>query len=304
MKYAYIAEQDRSGTHRVSRMCAWLEVSRSGYYKWRGREPRARAEQEMKLRVHIRAIHRQSRESYGSPRVWRELKAQGIAASRGKVEQVMREEGLRGKSNRRGRKRKPAEEMEMVPAAENVLQRRFGVEEIGGADRVWASDITYVPTRQGWLYLAVVLDVGTRRVVGWSMGASQVSELPLDALEMAVRARGAPAGLLHHSDRGSQYTSRMYQERLARYGMRRSMSRKGNCWDNAVVESFFATMESELIAGADWHTHEEAKRDLFEYVEIWYNRKRRHSSLGYLSPLEYERRLGERPRGATLPDAA
>ena len=182
--------------------------------------------------------------------------------------------------------------------APNLLERNFGLEEIGGPDRVWASDITYVPTREGWLYLAVVLDLGSRRVVGWSMRQTLEAEIATDALQMALAGRNPEPGLIHHSDRGSQYAYHAYRELLEEHGIRASMSRKGDCWDNAVAESFFATLEWELIQQRDWHTRAEARRSIFSYIELWYNRRRRHSTLGYLSPAEYEDQLALTGRAA------
>ena len=184
------------------------------------------------------------------------------------------------------------------PIAPNLLKRRFGVEEIEGIDQVWVSDITYVPTREGWLYLAVVLDLASRRVVGWAMKTTLESALATNALTMALWRRKPGSGLLHHSDRGVQYASTAYQEILVQHGITCSMSRKGDCWDNAVAESFFATLEWELIEESDWHTREEARRDIFDYIEVWYNRQRLHSSLGYRSPAEYEDQLALTPRVA------
>jgi hypothetical protein len=178
------------------------------------------------------------------------------------------------------------------------LERRFGVEEVQGPDRVWVSDITYVPTREGWLYLATVLDLGTRRVVGWNMGETLEVELATGALGMALAQRRPGRGLLHHSDRGVQYAAHAYREILERHGAVASMSRKGNCWDNAVAEAFYSTLEFELIEGADWQTRAQARRAIFSYIEGWYNRERLHSSLGYLSPVEYERRLALTVRAA------
>ena len=223
--YALIEESREA--FDVVQMCRVLGVSPSGCYDWRARPESERRQAEGRLLLEIRAIHRRSGRSYGSPRVWRELQAEGIECSRAQVERLMREEGLRGKSNRPLRRRGPKEEAAAGPVAENVLARRFAVEEVGGVNRVWAGDITYVPTRQGWLYLAVVLDLASRRVVGWSMAATQTSELVVDALEMAWQSRRPPRGLLHHSDRGCQYTSGAFQERLGRHGMQCSMRPQG-----------------------------------------------------------------------------
>jgi len=282
-------------------MCRVLGVARSGYYAWRKREPSARARSNERLRLEVRAIHRATRERYGSPRVHAELRARGERVSRKRVARLMRQDGLRGRKRRRFRT--TTNSRHANPVAPNVLERRFSVEEIAGPDRVWAADITYVPTREGWLYLAVVLDLASRLVVGWSMGETLESTLAVRALEMALHGRQPGEGLLHHSDRGVQYASYEYRALLEGREVVASMSRKGNCWDNAVAESFFATVEIELLQGADWHTRNQARRAIFEFIEVWYNRQRRHSSLGYLTPAEFDKRLWEASR-ATLPKAA
>ena len=300
MRYACI-ERHRS-EFDVTLMCRVLEVSRSGFYAWNEREPSDRSRTDQRLLVEIRAIHRTSFGTYGSPRVHPELRDNGERVSRKRVARLMRADGLRGRK-RRGF-RCTTNSAHALPVPENVLDRKFSVEEVGGCDKVWVSDITYVPTREGWLYLAVVLDLGSRMVVGWSMRETLEGSLATDALEMAIQRRRPKSGLLHHSDRGVQYAAHEYRSVLEREGAERSMSRKGDCWDNAVAESFFATLEVELIEGADWHRRAEARRAIFEYIEVWYNRRRRHSSLGYLSPAEFERRLRERPRGAAPAAAA
>lgn len=277
-------------------MCHALEVSRSGFYDWMKRSPSEPTAEEQRLRVEIRSIHRRSRRSYGSPRVHRALRKRGILCNRKRVERLMREEGLRAKSKRRFRSTTNSNHGR--PVAPNLLERRFAVQEVEGVDRVWVSDITYLPTRAGWLYLAMVLDLKSRAVVGWAMKDTLESALATDALQMALWSRRPAPGLLVHSDRGVQYASEAYQEVLRQHGLRCSMSRKGNCWDNAVAESFFATLEWELIQESDWHTHEEARRAVFDYVEVWYNRERLHSSLGYRSPAEYEAQLTLPPRVA------
>jgi transposase InsO family protein len=209
----------------------------------------------------------------------------------------MREEGLRSKVARRFRPQTTdSSHGHSVPP--NILARRFSVEEIAGTDQYWAGDITYLPTLQGWLYLAVVLDLKSRRVVGWAMQASLEGILAEQALQMALQDRRPSPGLLHHSDRGVQYATGAYRDLLARHAIDASMSRRGNCWDNAVAESFFATLEKELIAGADWQTRDEARAAVFEWIEVWYNRKRRHETLGYLSPAAYEVRLALTPSPA------
>lgn len=294
MKYACIAAHQEQFEVRL--MCRVLEVHRSGFYAWKKRGPSVRDGQEERLRTEIRAVHRTSRRNYGSPRVHAQLQAQGIHCGRKRVERLMREEGLRAKG--RWRFRVTTDSSHAHPIAPNRLNRQFGVEEVGGCNRVWVGDITYLPTREGWLYLAVVLDLGSRSVVGWSMRTTLESALAVDALEMALQRRHPGQDLLHHSDRGVQYASGEYRDLLAQAGMACSMSRKGNCWDNAVAESFFATLEKELGAEADWHTREEARRDVFEYIEVWYNRQRLHSALGYKSPAEYEAQLALTPRAA------
>jgi putative transposase len=293
VKYACI-EAHREA-FEVSLMCRVLGVSRAGFYAARKRErPRELADQ--RLRLEIRSIHRASRRRYGSPRIHQELKAQGIHCGRKRVERLMREDGLRAKCRRRFQV--TTNSAHAYPIAPNLLERRFTAAEAGGLDRTWVGDITYVPTRQGWLYLAVVLDLASRRVVGWAMKDTLEASLATDALMMALTRRQPGRGLLHHSDRGVQYAAGEYRALLADHGITCSMSRKGNCWDNAVAESFFATLEWELIEESDWHTHAEAKRSIFEYLEVWYNRQRRHSALGYKSPAEYEEELALTLRAA------
>lgn len=294
MKYAVI--QAHRGEFHLSLMCRALEVSRSGFYDWRKRGPRERTPEEQRLRIEIRSVHRRSGRTYGSPRVHQALRKKGVVCSRKRVERLMRQEGLRAKKKRRFRA--TTDSTHGRPVAPNLLKRRFSVEEVGGVNRVWVSDITYLPTRAGWLYLAVVLDLASRRVVGWAMRDSLDASLATCALTMALRSRRPAPGLLVHSDRGVQYASEAYQKIVARHGIRCSMSRKGDCWDNAVAESFFASVEWELIEESDWHTHEEARRAVFDYVEVWYNRQRLHSSLSYRSPLEYEDQLALIPRVA------
>ncbi len=292
MKYAVI--QANRDEFRVSLMCHALQVSRSGFYDWMKREPSERTTQEQRLRLEIRSLHRASRRSYGSPRVHRHLRKRGILCSRKRVERLMREDGLRAKKKRRFRR--TTDSNHSRPVAPNLLKRRFSVQEVRGLNRVWVSDLTYLPTREGWLYLAVILDLASRRVVGWAMKDSLEASLATDALQMALWSRKPARGLLHHSDRGVQYASAAYQALLEVHGLIGSMSKKGDCYDNAVVESFFASLEWELIQDSDWHTHAEARRAVFDYLEVWYNRERLHSSLGYRSPAEYEAQLTLTPR--------
>ena len=278
-------------------MCRLLQVSRSGFYAWCARAPSARARSDTRLRVEVRAVHRASRGIYGAPRVHEEMQAAGVRIARKRVARLMREVGLRSKVARRFRP-STTDSAHAHPVAPNTLARRFGVKETPGVDQRWAGDITYLPTRQGWLYLAVVLDLKSRRVVGWSMRETLESELAQEALSMALMGRRPAAGLLHHSDRGVQYAAGDFRDLLARHGIEASMSRRGNCWDNAVVESFFASPGKELVTGAEWHSRAQARADVFEWIEVWYNRRRRHSALGYLSPAEFEARLAPIPRAA------
>ncbi len=284
MKFAFI--EGLRGRFNLRLLCRVLGVSRSGYYRWRGgrssRWPTYRAET---LRQ-VREVFEGSGKTYGSPRVHRELRARGQRHSRRFIGALMRRAGLRARAARRRRPRPaPVSRLELV----NRLERRFDVPE---PNRVWAADLTYIPTAQGWLYLAVVLDLASRRVVGWSMSQRPDVQLTLDALHMAVQQRQPRPGLLHHSDRGMHYSNRAYLERLEQHRMHASFSRLGDCWDNAVVESFFHTLKIERLRGRPLYpTPTAARRDLFEYIEVWYNRQRRHSALGYLAPAEYERRL-------------
>lgn len=290
MRYACIDQHRQEFEVRL--MCRVLDVSRSGFYAWQN-GPSQKQRRDQRLRSLIRIVHRTSKRRYGSPRVHAELKAQGERCSQKRVARLMREEGLFAVAKRRFRTTTTSDPTHSV--AENLLDRQFTVER---PNQVWVSDITYIPTREGWLYLAVVIDLFSRSVVGWAMECTLEARLATAALEMALGRRGtAGDGLLHHSDRGVQYTCGAYQSLLEAYGIRCSMSRRGNCWDNAVAESFFATLEKELIQESYWHRREQARRAIFDFVEIWYNRQRRHSSLGYRTPAEFEQR-------AALPQAA
>jgi putative transposase len=288
MKYAAIEVHRAQFSVRL--MCRVLGVSRAGFYASGKRAVSGRVKRDEELRTQIRAVHQASRRTYGSPRVHAELHAQGERCGRKRVARLMRQEGLRVKVRRRFRPT-TTDSKHTHRVAPNTLDRRFAVTDVAATNRVWAGDITYVPTREGWLYLAVILDLASRRVVGWSMQRTLAAELALAALHMALEARNPGHGLLHHSDRGVQYAALDYQNLLARHQIRPSMSRRANCYDNAVVESFFATLEWELIQRSDWATRDAARLAIFEYIECWYNPKRRHSSLGYLSPAEYERKL-------------
>jgi len=282
VKYACI--QAHEGEFTLVLMCRVLTVSRTGYYAWRSRAPSAHAAADTRLRVAIRAIHAESHQRYGSPRIHRELRVRQWSCSRKRVARLMRLDGLRGKRRRRYRCTTQADGTAPAP---NRLGRRF---RVAAPNRVWGSDVTACWTAQGWLYLAVVLDLASRRVIGWATGATPGQELTLPALRQALTHRTPPAGLLHHSDRGMHYTGSSYQRLLAAHGGIASMSRRGNCWDNAVVESFFATLKTELVADAQWWSHSDATDALRQYI-AWYNGQRLHSTLGYVSPARFERQL-------------
>ena len=281
MKFEFIVAE--KANFPIAFMCRQLEVSTSGFYASCERPASARSIANKRLAVKVKAVHAKSRGSYGSPRVHAELVADGECVGKNRVARVMRENGI--VSRRKKRFRATTDSQHAMVVAPNTLDREFDVDE---PNKVWVTDITYIWTREGWLYLAAILDLYSRRVVGWSMSERITRQLTLDALSMALRARAPNAGLLHHSDRGSQYASGDYRDALAAAGVECSMSRKGNCWDNAVAESFFATLKTELAHHEDWTTRDAARAAVFEYIEIFYNRHRRHSSIGYVSPVEYE----------------
>lgn len=265
-------------------MCRLLGVSTSGYYAWRDRAPSARAQADARLQEQIEEIYRHSDGTYGAPRVHAELSAEGVHVGRKRVARLMRGAGLRGVSRRRSARRIDKGK-ESRPAPDLVV-RQFTAE---GPNQLWVADITYIPTWAGFLYLAVVLDVWSRRVVGWAMATHLRSELVLDALDMALSQR-KPGGVIHHSDQGTQYTSLAFGLRCKEAGVRPSMGSVGDCFDNAMCESFFATLECELLDRRRFRTQAEATMAVFRFLEGWYNPRRRHSALGYLSPLQYERR--------------
>lgn len=281
MKYAFIEEQCKQ--HPVSRLCRALGVSESGYYAWRIRPPSRRRQADDELLGKIMTLHQQYRQACGSDKTWRILKNQGEACGRHRVARIRRDHGIEAIRMKRFRAGYAARNSD--PAADNVLNRKFTASR---PDTVWVADTTFIPTRQGWLYLAVVLDLYARQVVGWAMSASNNRQLVSDALNMAVAHRRPAAGLLHHSDRGNTYTSTHYRELLEKHGMRVSMSRTGNCHDNAVVESFFANLKNELTFHCDFKTRQEARSAIFDYIELFYNRKRPHQTLNYQSPIDYE----------------
>ncbi len=264
-------------------MCRLLGVSASGYYAWQDRPPSARSAADAVLLEHIREAHAQSCGTYGAPRIHAELAAKGIRVGRKRVARLMRAAGLAGVSRRKGPR--TTRRREGARPAPDLVERNFTAER---PDQLWVADITYVPTWAGFLYLAVVLDAFSRRVVGWAMATHLHTQLVLDALEMALRQR-RPQGVIHHSDQGSQYTSIAFGSRCRRAGVRPSMGSVGDCYDNALCESFFATLECELIDRRRFPSQSQARMAVFEFIEGWYNSRRRHSSIGYLSPINYER---------------
>jgi transposase InsO family protein len=280
-RFRFIAVEKAS--YPVVRLCRVLKVSASGFYAWVRRKPSARAVANAALTERIRAIHTRSRSTYGSPRVHAELREAG-PVGRKRVARLMRQAGLAG-CRPRGFRRTTIPD----PSAQAVdlVRRDFRPAE---PDRLWVSDITYVRTDEGWLYLAAILDACSRRVVGWSLADHLRTELALDALTMALTTRQPAPGLIHHSDRGTQYLAHAYADRLDRHHVRRSVGCPGTCWDNAVAESFFATLKTELLHRQRWATRQQARTAIFEYIEAFYNRQRRHSTLGYLSPAEFEDR--------------
>ena len=270
-------------------MCRVLEVAPAGYYAWRTRRsPCARAIADERLLLNIRVSHRASDGTYGSPRVLRDLRAEGLRVGRNRVARLMKRDGLQGRAPRKWTR--TTDSNHVYPIAPNLLDRQFDPNGVR-LNRVWVSDITYVPTGEGWLYLAVVLDLASRRVVGWALRDTLEAELALTALRQAITARHPAAGLIHHSDRGVQYACTEYRALLTAHAMQASMSRRGDCYDNAVAESFFATLELELIMRRRWRTHAEARHAIFAFIETWYNPRRRHSTLAYLSPVHYEQQL-------------
>ncbi len=283
MKFRFI-EEHLAETYPLEVACEVLDVSRSGYYAWRDRPDSARAKRREELAEKVKAVHEHNRGVYGSPRVFQALKACGESVCENTVSKVMRERGIRAKSKKKFVPR-TTDSRHQQPVAPNVLGREFGSEM---PDRKWAADITYVPTDQGWLYLAGVIDLCSRKVIGWSMADHMRTELVGDALGMALARRSPGEGLLHHSDRGVQYASEDYQHLLHSHGIECSMSGRGDCWDNAVMESFWGTLKTELVNHEHYQTREQARASIFEYIEVFYNRTRLHSSLGYLSPEQFE----------------
>jgi transposase InsO family protein len=281
VKYAWIDVERH--TFELAELCAALNVSVSGYRAWkRGGKPSRKRLTDAQLLALIRAIHAELKGSYGSPRMVRELRGRGFSAGKERVERLMRENGIRARHKRRYKA--TTDSKHALPVADNLLQRNFAPT---APNQVWTSDITYLWTEEGWLYLAIVLDLFNREVIGWSLKPRMTADLVTDALTMAWFRRKPTAGVLHHSDRGSQYASLAFQARLKDYGMVCSMSRKGNCWDNAPTESWFNSFKNERVHGRRFATRAEARAEAFEYIEVFYNRNRRHSTLGYKSPTQF-----------------
>ncbi|MFO1457311.1 MAG: IS3 family transposase [Steroidobacteraceae bacterium] len=286
MKFEFIAKH--RGVWRTSLMCEALGVSRAGFYDWMRRPESRRSRENRQLLVQVRTSFEQSDRTYGSPRVWRDLRAWGFACGKHRVARLMLAAGLQA---RRKRRRLPFDlgarpEHAIAP---NVLDRQF---EATAPNQRWVADFTYIWTDEGWLYVAAVMDLFSRRIVGWSMSSQMTAQLVTDALLMAIWRRGRPQELLHHSDQGSQYTSELFQRLLADQGITCSMSRSGNVWDNSAMESFFSSLKTERVHRKMYRTRDEAKADVFDYVERFYNPRRRHSTIGYLSPADYEEAAG------------
>jgi len=281
MRYQFVHEHRTLWPVRL--VCRTLSVSHSVYYAWLNRAQSIRSQRAEPLLAEIRRIHFESRKTYGSPRVHAELRDRGRKCCENTVARMMRKNGIVAKTRRKYRS--TTDSNHSRPVAANLLNRQF---QVAAANQAWVSDITYVPTREGWLYLATVEDLFSRKIVGWSMSERITSRLVSDAMEMAIRRQLPKASLLSHSDRCSQYASEHYQQLLAKHGIQCSMSRRGNCWDNAPMESFYATLKKELISFASYWTRAEALLSIFEYIEVFYNRTRRHSSLGYKTPAEYK----------------
>ena len=296
MKYRFMAEQ--RGAHSVGKMAEVLGVSRSGYHAWQGRPESRRQGADRELTEEIQGIQKGAKRRYGSPRVTAALRRAGRRVGHNRVARIMKENGLHARPKRRFRVTTKAKAS--LPVAENMLRRNFAVATMNA---VWVSDITYIATTEGWLYLAMVMDLSSRRVVGWAMSTRLSTDLVLRAFWMAVLARRPPKGLVFHSDRGSQYASHAFRAALQHAELIQSMSRKGDCWDNAPSEAFFKTLKTELMEGGKaFSSRQAAKAAIFEYVEVFYNRRRLHSSLGYVTPVEFEEAISGGSPSTTHPE--
>ena len=281
MRYRFV--HAHQAEHRLTQLCQTLSVSRSGYYAWRRRPASARTRANARLLEQIQQLHRQTQARYGAVKMWHALLTAGIACGRHRVARLRRLHGLEARRMRRFRML--TERHQFAPTAPNRLHQVFVAP---AANRIWVGDLTAIATRSGWLYLAVLLDLYSRRVIGWAMSAKPDQHVAIAALQMALVSRRPHQGLIHHTDQGATYTSVAYQHRLAEHGIAASMSRKGNCYDNAVAESFFSTLKNELVHERDYHTREEARAEIFEFIEVFYNRQRLHQTLGYVSPEQFE----------------
>jgi putative transposase len=286
MKFSFIAKH--RAVWPTGWMCGALGVSRGGFYAWLTRPRSERSHSNEELASKVRASFLASDRTYGARRVWHDLIAEGVGCGLHRIERLMRLQGLRARPRRR---RLPPDcgERQATAVAPNALDRSF---EAPAPNRKWIADFTYVWTAEGWLYVAAVIDLFSRRVVGWSMSATMTAQFVTDALMMAIWRRGKPDALLHHSDRGSQYTSEQFQRLMADHGVTCSMNRSGNCWDNAAMESFFSSLKTERTARKTYRIRDEAKADVFDYIERFYNPKRRHSTIGYMSPMDFEAKTG------------
>lgn len=278
--FGFIAKH--RGIWPVAWMCDALGVSRSGFFAWLRRPPSNRAQSDAVIGAKVRDSFIQSDRTYGARRVWRDVLAEGFSCGLHRIERLMRQNALRARPRRR---RLPVDAGVKSAIAPNILDRQF---EAARPNQKWAADFTYIWTAEGWLYVAAVLDLYSRRIVGWSMSSTMTTHFVTEALMMALWRRGKPDALLHHSDQGSQYTSERFQRLMADHGVSCSMSRSGNCWDNAAMESFFSSLKTERTARKTYRTRDEAKADVFDYIERFYNPRRRHSTLGYLSPIAFE----------------
>jgi len=282
MRFAFIAK------HRhiwpVAWLCDALDVSRSGFHAWLNRSPSVRSRYDEMLFTAIITSFRSSDRTYGARRVWHDVLAEGLSCGLHRIERLMRLNGLRARPRRRGLPKDNGERL-VASLSQNILDRTF---EAHAPNRKWVADFTYIWTAEGWLYVAAVIDLFSRRVIGWSMSSSMTSQLVTDALVMAIWRRGRPGAVLHHSDQGSQYTSEQFQRLMADHGITCSMSRSGNVWDNAAMESFFSSLKTERVNRKVYRSRDDARADVFDYIERFYNPKRRHSTLGYLSPVEFE----------------
>lgn len=285
MKYAFV--RDHAAHHGIARLCSALEVSRSGYYEWLGRGPSERAQGDLRLVAEIRRVHETHRRAYGAVKTWRTLNAQGTACGKHRVARLRRVHDIQAQRVRRFRL--TVEHRHTLAPAPNALAQQFSVP---APDRVWVGDMTFIRTRAGFLYLAILLDLYARRVVGWSMSDRPDLALMLGALNMALQQRRVVPGLIHHTDQAAVYSAQSYRERMQRFGLHPSMSRKGNAYDNAVAESFFSNLKNELVHHCDFHSREAARTAIFDYIEVFYNRNRLHQTLGYRTPAAVERRWG------------